>query len=144
MEFEQVLHSSWSLKVLSSAVSKQLLKKMENLAFELINGKKHNSVLLYLVEEKQLFKIKSKTIQKTYYVCYQKKCFARVELFADGTCRKPKNNTAVHNHGIQEDLRNEIKCIDGLRQDCLSGAGVLSDVNAISGIRKAFKRSLEK
>lgn len=117
---------------------------MQSLEYELINGKKHKSILLYLIEEKQLFKVKSKTAQKSYYVCYHKDCFVRVELFADGTCRKPKKNSVGHNHGIQEDLRNEIKCIDGLRQDCLSGAGVLSDVNAISGIRTAFKRALEK
>lgn len=102
-------------------------------------------MLLHLIEEKQLFKIKSKTATKTYYVCYQKNCPSRIELTQTGLCYKPKNNNhREHNHGTQEDLIKEIKCVDALRQDCLTSAGSLNDVHSVSSIRKAFKRAVEK
>lgn len=116
---------------------------MESLVYKMITGKKSNSVLLYVIEEKQLFKVKSKTNKKTYYVCYEKKCSARLELSVNGFCSRPKKYTD-HNHGNQESKYNEITCIDDIRKDCLTAASVLGDVNALSGIRCAFKRTCEK
>ena len=74
---------------------------MENLEYEIVQGKKLKSAILYIKSEKQLYKIKSKTNNKTYYVCYQTNCPARVELSC-GVCCKPKNNIKQHNHGDVE------------------------------------------
>ena len=117
---------------------------MEHLEYQIVNGKKFNSKLLYTLQEKQLYKIKTKSVKKNYYVCFNKNCKARIELFADGLCVKPKGNKSEHNHADQEEKFKEINSLNGIRQDCLTAARVLGEVNALSGIRTAFKRGCEK
>lgn len=117
---------------------------MENLEFEFVSGRKCNSILLYVLSEKQLYKIKSKTNKKTYYICYEKQCSAKINLLANGVCCKPKNVKNYHNHTDQESKYKEINCINEIKQDCLSGREVLGGFNSLNVIRRAFTRACEK
>lgn len=117
---------------------------MESLEYELISGKKLKSTLLYVLSEKQLYKIKTKTINKTYYVCYQKNCAARIEILTNSVCCKPNKDVNQHTHGAVEDQYKEISCINEIREDCAGASNVMGEINAISTIRNAFKRVCEK
>ena len=46
--------------------------------FEIISGKRNFSKLAYVINEKQLYNIKSKTSCETYYTCYNKNCKVRI------------------------------------------------------------------
>lgn len=104
--------------------------------YEIISGKRINSKLLYVISEKQLYKFKTLIRNKKYYVCLNEKCKAKVELVND-VCQKPKK-IIEHNHGESENLANELKCVNKIKSECLNSSSVLSDMNALSTIKKSF------
>lgn len=119
---------------------------MEELEFEYINGKQINSVLLYTTAEKQLYKLKSKTPRKHYYVCYKTNCGARVNLIKGGNvCVKSLNRrAAVHNHGSNEAYYNCLKALGDLKKECLSNSHGLRSSSTAGCVRDAFNHVVEE
>ena len=112
--------------------------------YQIVNGKRQTSKLLYIIEEKQLYQVKSKRDSKVYCICYKKNnCKSRVVL-NNGLCEKIKN-TPQHNHSENaEALYNELKVLNKIKEECVAASGVIGDVNAISGIRSAFRNVVRK
>ena len=61
--------------------------------YEIVSGIRNLSKLIYVVNEKQLYKIKSKIANKTYYTCHNENCKVRI-LINNGRCEKIKNSTS--------------------------------------------------
>lgn len=118
-------------------------KTMQSESFEFVSGKRCNSKLIYLTNEKQLYKKKSYYKGKTFYTCYASNCKARAEILEDGTCVKSQK-IAHTNHLQQEEIYKELKAVEDIKKQCSNPSVLLSDTNAASGIRKVFKRVCER
>lgn len=82
--------------------------------YEFLCGKKINSKILYIKNEKQLYKLKSKNGNKNYYTCYYKSCNSRVEfLVSSNVCIKPKN-FKDHEHQNREELKSINKILKSM------------------------------
>lgn len=112
--------------------------------FELICGSRRNSELLYITEQKMLYRKKSEYKGVTKYQCRQKSCKSRVNLLSDGSCVLSKGYVD-HNHGDEETTYRELKALNLIKQDCQDMAETLGGTKTnISTIRKAFRRTCER
>lgn len=110
--------------------------------FELLSGKRINSVLLYSFNDCQLYAKKSIYGEKQYYECYKNNCKSRVVL-ERGTfskCRK----FVDHNHGDQESTYRELKALRNIKRKCENFDTAIGEQNALSGIRKTFQNVCQR
>lgn len=110
---------------------------MSNLEFEIISGKRINSKVLYVKEEKQCYIRKSESKGTIYYTCYKKSCKSRV-ILKNGQCSKVVNFTQ-HNHSDQHAFYEELKALSQVKKICLDGTTIIGAPSAVSGIRESFQ-----
>lgn len=111
---------------------------MDGYQYETLNGKRRSSELIYVHEQKQLYQKKSVYKGVIKYVCYTKNCKSRLNLEENKILIKAKNYIE-HNHSENETLFNEMKAVNLIKSNCEKSSTVLSDVNALSGIRAVFQ-----
>lgn len=111
--------------------------------FEIVNGQRRNSKLLYSIDEKQLYIKKSVIRGITYYTCYKKNCKSRVDVSRDGVLTKAAN-FIEHNHLDEEKLFLELKAIKKIKDDVCSSGAAVGAVNALSSIRAIFRSNCEE
>lgn len=106
----------------------------ESLNYEFIPGKKVNSTLLYTVEEKQAYRLRSTYNDVQSYTCIISQCSVRVQI-ASGVCVKA-NKFVEHTHGTQEKLYHENKLRSEIKKQCGTASVLLSDPNV--SVRSVF------
>lgn len=113
--------------------------------FVKINGKRRNSELIYVFNQKQLY-CKNKNYKNNInYKCYIKNCNARMIIELPGNFLVRGKNFENHNHSTnQEELFEELQLLNRIKNDCESSANMLSDINAMSGVRKVFESCIVK
>lgn len=110
---------------------------------ELFVGKKVNNELLYVYDQKMIYKKKSKYKDVFKYECWLKSCKARVMLMPDGKCLLAKKYVE-HNHDHQEKEFKEMCVLNKIKSDCVNVAGTIcGGQNAVSSIRMAFENNCE-
>lgn len=117
---------------------------MEGERFEFVAGKRHDSKLLYLIDEKQLYKKKSLYKQKTFYTCYKNSCKARVEMLENKICVRSGKNSEHCEHPSQEDTYQELKSLENIKAECKSSTTLRNDTSALANTRKAFRSECER
>lgn len=111
---------------------------MSSLAFEVMSGKRRNSKVLYVKDEKQFYIRKSEAKGRIYYTCYVKTCKSRVTL-ENGLCRKAPD-FVEHDHSDQCELHAELKALNQIKEQCSDIANTLGAPSAVSGIRENFRK----
>lgn len=111
--------------------------------FEIICGKRRNSELIYIPEQKMIYAIKSVYKGVSKYECRQKSCKARINLLPDGKCVLAKKYVQ-HNHEHEEEAYRELKALNNIKKDCQDMAGALGATKTnLSTIRAAFRKTCE-
>lgn len=109
----------------------------------IFTGKKTNYKLLFVNEQKMIYKKKSTYNGVVKYVCWINSCKSRVNLMPYGKCVTAKNYVE-HNHEHQEDAFKELNVLNKIKSDCVDVAGTLcGEKSATSSIRKAFEKNCE-
>lgn len=112
--------------------------------FEIITGKRTNSQLLYLIDQKMLFQRKSVYKNVIKYECRNKTCKARINILPDGNCVLAKNYVE-HNHNDEEVAYKEMTALNQIKRDCRNLTGALGgDRTAMSSIRASFRKTCER
>lgn len=120
------------------------MNQLITLSFEIFSGNRRNSELLYVIEQKMIFKKKSVYNNIIKYECRQKSCKSRINLLADGTCILAKKYVE-HNHPDEEVAYKELKALNKIKLDCQDAAGALGgNTTAMSSIRSAFRKTCER
>lgn len=109
---------------------------MTTLAFEIMSGKRRNSKVLYIIDEKQFYLQKSEAKGRQYYTCYERNCKSRV-ILEKGQCRKA-TDFIEHNHRDQQQLYDELKALNEIKDKCLDVSSTLGAANVVNGIRTNF------
>lgn len=117
---------------------------MERFNFEYITGQRLNSKLIYVPEQKQLYKKRLEYKNKTYYICHKQNCKSKMEVFNNSDFIEKSKKFIDHNHADQESKYNEFKVLNTIKNQCVDSASMLSDVNALGGIRNTYRRVCEK
>lgn len=110
---------------------------MASVTYEIMSGKRRTSKLLYSKDENQFYIKKSEARGRKYYTCYEKNCKSRVVL-ENGQCRKA-TDFIEHNHEEQQEMYDELKALNEIKEQCLDVSSTLGAVNAVSGIRETFR-----
>lgn len=112
--------------------------------FEIISGNRRSSELLYVIDQKIIFRKKSVYKDIIKYECRQKMCKSRVSVLADGSCVRAKKYVD-HNHENEEAAYKELKALNKIKKDCLDAATILgSEMTAMSSIRASFRKTCER
>ncbi|XP_055921214.1 uncharacterized protein LOC129952582 isoform X1 [Eupeodes corollae] len=110
-----------------SGGSKNLIKLSKvrdgsNVRFEFTAGYRRNSVLIYLVDEKQLFTKKYSHNHMDRYTCYTKSCKASL-LFDTYLNKIVKLYHTFHLHPDQSDVYKKMKVLNEMKDYCLTNDG---------------------
>lgn len=101
--------------------------RSEGLEYEIIPGQRKGSNLVYLINEKNIFKpINGDEKYGKRYICSAPSCMARIIIRPNGTCERSKRSKPhlLHsNHSLQ---REEYIAVDRIKQTC-------SNVDALCG-----------
>lgn len=109
-----------------------------NIVFEFCEGLRKGSRLLYLSNEKQIFKKKSTYRRKVTYTCYISGCEARVTLEGD-VCKKILG--VEHNHeGDQENDFQKLKLLNNIKRDTETLSK--TEYHSVSSARKAYNANI--
>lgn len=120
------------------------IEEEKNMNCEIFVGEKRNNKLLYVYEQKMIYKKKSTYKDIVKYECRNKNCKARLNLIPDGTCVGALHYVD-HNHENEEKAFNEMKVLNKIKSDCIDIAETLgSETNGLSSVRKAFRRNCEE
>lgn len=103
-----------------------------------VTGKRVDSNLLYLKDEKQLFKINSKNRKKKIYMCYVKDCKSRVFIDNNAICYKVNNYVEHNHHDNQEHAYKQLKLINEIKSECQSVSALHS--GACISVSEIFKK----
>lgn len=123
--------------------------KMNFLTFEVIEGKRKNSRLIWIVEEKFLYSIKDgRADGRKVYLCYQNKidgnspCSARRLIDSNGVVT---TNALPHSHHPDhESIYKDMKSRSGIIESCIQAATVLGDLHISVPTQQIFTRELAK
>ncbi|XP_055856126.1 uncharacterized protein LOC129919292 [Episyrphus balteatus] len=94
-----------------------------NVRFEFTAGYRRNSVLIYLIDEKQLFTKKYAHNHMDRYTCYTKSCKASL-LFDTYLNKIVKLYHTFHLHPDQSDVYKKMKVLNEMKDYCLTNDGV--------------------
>lgn len=112
--------------------------------FEIIPGKRRNSELLYVIEQKMIHMRKSVYKGVSKFECRQQNCKARVNLLSDGKCVVAKKYVE-HNHDNEEEAYKELKALNAIKRDCEDAAWALGGTKTnLCTIRSAFRKTCER
>lgn len=107
-------------------------------------GKKVDSKLLFLNNEKMIYKKKSVYKEVVKYECWRDGCKARINYMPDGKCVYAKK-FVPHNHDHDEDEYKKLCALNDIKKESASISGTLgAERNAISSVRTAFRNVSEK
>lgn len=120
-------------------ILKRITRRDKNMTlnYEHVVGKRINSKLLYVTEEKQLYSKKTIKKEKYFYACYVKTCKARVFLESE-VCYKVKD-FIDHNHETQEDTYRELKIMNNMKTSCMEIHQDSTEPSVLGSIRKIFQ-----
>lgn len=100
------------------------------LKFEMIQGKRRGSKLLWCHNERQFYVANSVNKKGKAYTCNASKaCHARIIVDNDGMCFRL--NSVQHVHGTQEDLYRELNVLADIKLDVASSSssrGTIQDI----------------
>lgn len=82
--------------------------------YEIITGHREDTKLLYLLNEKQLYKKNSITKLGTHYLCIVNNCSARVYV-KDGVCFKSIFSKSGHNHGLNDVFYKKLSALNDMK-----------------------------
>lgn len=108
-----------------------------NLNYEYVVGRRLNSRLLYVLDEKQLYTKKSMKNENYFYNCYIKTCKARV-FVNNEVCKKVKN-FIDHSHETQENMYKELKTLNDIKTSCVEMHTDYTEPTVLGGIRKIYQ-----
>lgn len=135
-----------SMKLVDYSVSEITSRSEDQIImnFEIIPGNRRSSELLYIIEQKMIYKKKSVYKNTIKYECRNKLCKARVNVMPDGKCVLAKKYIE-HNHDNEEGAYKELKALNQIKRDCEDIGGALGgDRTAISSIRASFRKTCER
>lgn len=126
---------------------------MDFLTAEIVEGKRKDSKLVWVVEEKYLYYKKDERSDGTVvYLCYhnrinnssdkQHPCPARRHI--DSTGRVTTNQIPHSNHTDHEQLYADLKTRSGIIQSCIQTASALEGLHVTVPTQKIFTRELAK
>lgn len=107
---------------------------------EFLKGKRSDSNLLYVKDEKQIYKKNFASKKKTTYLCYIKNCKSRVYLNnnnGDLMCHKV-SNFIEHNHDNQEMDYKQFKLLNEIKTECKSVSALKS--GACVSVREIYEK----
>lgn len=108
------------------------------------SGKKVNSNLLFVKEEKMIYKKKSTYKDVVKFQCWRAGCPARVNYMPNGTCMMPQK-FVPHNHDHEEEEYRKLNALNKIKEESAKISGTLGvEPNAISSVRTAFRNVSEK
>lgn len=90
----------------------------EIIEYELIQGLRVSSKLLYVPSEKQFYVFNCSSKLGKSYVCREKRCNVRVYLTENEECKRFKSNSNSHLHSDKEEEFNELKVLNEIKSKC--------------------------
>lgn len=107
-------------------------------------GKKKDSKLLFVPEQKMIYRKKSVYKEVVKYECWHENCKARVNLMPNGFCDLAKNYVN-HNHEEEENIYKELCALNEIKAESGNIAATLGgEQNAISSVRTAFRNVTQR
>lgn len=119
---------------------------MNFLTTEVVEGKRKNSKLIWIAEEKFLYFLKDTRRDQKIYQCYENrtgsKCPARRIIDSNG---KVTMNASPHsNHLSHESIYNDMKTRSNIIDACMQAANVLDGLHVTVPSQQIFTRELAK
>lgn len=113
------------------------------LLYDFVSGKKITSKLLYIPEDKHLYKIKRYGKEQNTYICRKNGCNSRVYLKLNGNCAYP-NPKISHDHTTQEEEYQNLKILENIKNVCKSGNPLENGSRQLPSVREIYDATMIK
>lgn len=129
-----------------SSYEASIIKKMDFLTAEIVEGKRKNSKLVWIPEEKFLYFLKDTRHDQKIYQCYENRtgsqCPARRTI--DSTGKVSMNALPHSHHSSHESIYNDMKTRSNIIDACTQAANVLDGLHVTVPSQQIFTRELAK
>lgn len=122
---------------------------MSSLTYEIVEGHRKGSKLLWIKEERYLYFMKDKRVDgRTVYLCYQNRfsgngsCSARCSIDNQGALTTNKINHSCHTD--HESTYKDLKTRSAIVDSCIQTATALKDLHIPVPNQQIFTRELAK
>lgn len=114
--------------------------------FEFITGQRSDSILLYTINDKQLYRKCSMYKSKYYsYRCRVKNCKSRVYYeFESEKCFMRPKSFILHNHGDQEDQFKNLRVATQIKKECTELSALASTRKGSGNCREIFDKHVAR
>lgn len=131
--------------------------KMAQLLYKKIRGKRYNSRLLWVPEEKHLFvrhRVNENRNKGEDWICYQtilrKKnkndvnCSSALHIDSKGICRRKNVRNSHTNHNNHQSIFDDLISLNNIKDDCITAKKVYEGISTSFSALDIFTRELSK